>query len=352
MAKPTDSRENSNDNRGTTPPTYNSGSEVRRTDEPLKGAGWNRGIETMGTSSGASTDQGTYYRAALQRSQQRGEGYGVYGPYGRHSPQQSQGRGYEGYQGSGENYEQNYGQNYGQSYEQSSGQQSYRPNYGRTGQDRGWNDRNWGTQSYGEDQRAAWERTQGWGQGPSDSREEWESDDRGRRMTLPWQRSESRTEGRRGRWRKEALSAREVMTRHVRALRRTHTLRDAAQIMKEENVGIVPVVDDNNRLIGVLTDRDIVIRAMVDGRNPQEMRVEECMSDDIHAVHPEERVVDVVELMGNKQIRRVPVVDRQDQLVGIIAMADIATRADTDEDLQDALEKISATRSFWSRLLG
>ncbi len=160
-----------------------------------------------------------------------------------------------------------------------------------------------------------------------------------------------RVEGRR-RWQREPLTAREVMTRNPRSVRRDGTLREAAAIMKEENCGIVPVVDAASRLVGVLTDRDVVIRAFAADKSPEQCRVADVMTEDVECVTPDETVHDVVEMMGKKQIRRVPVVDRDDKLLGIIALGDIATRADYDDQLQEALERISSRRSFWSRIFG
>jgi CBS domain-containing protein len=154
----------------------------------------------------------------------------------------------------------------------------------------------------------------------------------------------------RTRWQREPLTAGEVMTRQIKAVTRRSTLANVAEIMKDENCGIVPVVDETHKLLGLITDRDIVIRTLAEGKSPGEVTVEHVMTDDVEAVRPDEELGDVVELMGRKQIRRVPVVNRDDRLVGIISMGDIANRADYDEDLQEALEKISAKRSFWSRL--
>ncbi len=157
-------------------------------------------------------------------------------------------------------------------------------------------------------------------------------------------------ETRGGRWEREPLTAGEVMTRNVKALRREHTLRDAAQIMRDESCGIVPVVDENMRLLGVLTDRDIVMRGYKEERPFSQIRVAELMTDDVECVTAEEPLTDVIELMGSKQVRRVPVVDRHDRLIGIISMGDVANRADDDETLQRAFERVSSKRSFWSRL--
>jgi CBS domain-containing protein len=107
-------------------------------------------------------------------------------------------------------------------------------------------------------------------------------------------------------------------------------------------------VDENRKLLGVVTDRDIVLRTLGEGRNLSQVKVGDVMSDDVEAVTADEGLREVIELMGRKQIRRVPVVDRRDRLIGIISMADIANRADYDEALQATLERISSRRSFWS----
>ncbi|MEJ7810574.1 MAG: CBS domain-containing protein, partial [Gemmatimonadaceae bacterium] len=158
--------------------------------------------------------------------------------------------------------------------------------------------------------------------------------------------------GRRARWQREPAAARDIMTKNPRAVRRGAGIREIAQIMRDEGTGIVPVVEESGQLLGVVTDRDIVMRALAEGRNPLELTASDVMTDDVEAVTPEESLRGVVDLMGNKQIRRVPVVDQNDRLVGIISMGDVATRADYDEDLQDALEEISARRSFWSGIFG
>lgn len=151
-------------------------------------------------------------------------------------------------------------------------------------------------------------------------------------------------------WQREPLTAAEIMTSGVKVAHRETGVQEIARIMKEENVGVVPVVDAKRRLIGVVTDRDLVVRGIAEGRSYGELTAELVMTDDVEAVTPFETIPEVLELMGKKQVRRVPVVDRDDRLLGIISTADIANRADFDEDLQHALGKISTRRSFWSRL--
>jgi CBS domain-containing protein len=160
-----------------------------------------------------------------------------------------------------------------------------------------------------------------------------------------------RAEERRARvWEHEPSEARDIMTKNPRSVDPDAMLREVARVMHDEDTGIVPVCDGTRRLVGLITDRDMVIRTFDEERSWADIRVRDVMTDDVHAVTPEESVHDIISLMGKKQIRRVPVVDRNDRLVGMVSMADIANRADRDEELQHALDRISRRRSFWSRL--
>jgi CBS domain-containing protein len=156
--------------------------------------------------------------------------------------------------------------------------------------------------------------------------------------------------GLRRRWQREPLTAREIMTRGVKTVRRDSPLRDVAQLMKDEDCGVVPIVDEKGCLVGIITDRDLVIRAFTGGKTPDQLRAGDVMTDDVECVHPEEDIHSIISLMGKRQIRRIPVVERDDRVIGIISMGDIANRADYDEELQEALDRISSKRSFWSRL--
>src|SRR5437660_1601467 len=106
------------------------------------------------------------------------------------------------------------------------------------------------------------------------------------------------------------------------------------------------------KLVGLTTDRDIVVRAIAEGKDVTTTRAEEIMTTDIHTAQPNDRVIDVVRKMGDKQVRRVPVVDRDEQLRGIISMADVALETNDDRELADALEEISSGSSFWNRIFG
>ncbi|MFY1827431.1 CBS domain-containing protein [Myxococcus fulvus] len=152
------------------------------------------------------------------------------------------------------------------------------------------------------------------------------------------------------RWQREPLTARDVMTRNVRSVRRDSPLREVARIMKDEDCGVVPIVDEQGRLEGLVTDRDLALRAFAGGTSPEQLRAADVMTEDVEAVTLDESLHGLIDIMARRQIRRLPVIERDDRLVGIISLGDIAQRADADEELQHALERISARRSFWTRL--
>jgi CBS domain-containing protein len=99
--------------------------------------------------------------------------------------------------------------------------------------------------------------------------------------------------------------------------------------MQNADTGIVPVVDDSRKIIGMVTDRDIVVRLIAEGKDVQKARVNEVMTKSVRTVAEDAPISDVVELMSNAQIRRVPVVNKNDQIVGIVSLADLATTGRT-----------------------
>jgi CBS domain-containing protein len=130
----------------------------------------------------------------------------------------------------------------------------------------------------------------------------------------------------------------DVMTRDVMTISPQETLRRAAQMMDELNVGVLPVCD-GEKLVGMITDRDITVRATSAGQGPEDTRVEEAMSGDVRWCFDDQSVDEVMQQMSQVQIRRVPVIDHNTRkLVGIIALGDIATR---EPDVEDTLENIS-----------
>ena len=168
------------------------------------------------------------------------------------------------------------------------------------------------------------------------------------------------------------VRCRDIMTRDVTVATRDTSLLDVAAMMRDEDTGVIPVVDrqnaqvpegdggngrdgrtkGNGKLIGLITDRDIVIRARAEGKDARTTRAEEVMTTDIHSAQPNDRVIETIRKMGDKQVRRIPVVDDQNNLRGIISMADVALETEEDRELADALEEISSGSSFWSKIFG
>ncbi|MEK1932476.1 MAG: CBS domain-containing protein [Pararhizobium sp.] len=115
----------------------------------------------------------------------------------------------------------------------------------------------------------------------------------------------------------------EAMTREVRTASPDQTIQDAASIMAEIDAGIVPV-RDNDRLVGMITDRDIAVRAVAKGMGPQ-ARIADVMSREVRYCYEDDDTDDVLENLGDQQLRRLPVVNRDKRLVGILSLGDLAT---------------------------
>ena len=121
-----------------------------------------------------------------------------------------------------------------------------------------------------------------------------------------------------------AKFARDVMTPDPACCSPNTTLDQVAKMMVQNNCGEIPVIDTSNRPVGVVTDRDIVVRAVADGHNPSGFPVEKVMTKSVVTVSPDTPIEDVIITMEEFQIRRVPVVDEGGCCTGIIAQADIA----------------------------
>jgi CBS domain-containing protein len=137
------------------------------------------------------------------------------------------------------------------------------------------------------------------------------------------------------------------MTRNVKTATSEMTLRDVAEIMRDGDMGAVPVVD-GSKLVGIVTDRDIVVRAIATGSRP-ETPVSDVMTKELFSVKPDDFVFEAIRLMGDKQVRRLPVIDPNGELKGIIAMADVALETEDEREIAETLEEISSGSSFWSK---
>jgi CBS domain-containing protein len=134
----------------------------------------------------------------------------------------------------------------------------------------------------------------------------------------------------------------DVMTHDVAVVNPDETIQLAARLMDELDIGALPVAD-NERLVGMITDRDIVLRAVGCGLTP-DAKVSEVMTPDVKYCFCDQEVAEVSDNMADIQIRRLPVVDRGKRLVGIVALADLATSSE-NECVTDALAGISRPRT-------
>jgi CBS domain-containing protein len=134
-----------------------------------------------------------------------------------------------------------------------------------------------------------------------------------------------------------AKSVRELMSSNPRSIESDQPVVEAAKIMRDEDVGLVPVVE-GERLIGTVTDRDIAIRVIAEQKDPSSVRVQEIASTDLVTVDPQQDLDEALRLMARHQVRRLPVVEEDGRLVGVVAQADVARHADaqrTGEVVED-----------------
>ncbi|MFF5482121.1 CBS domain-containing protein [Streptomyces sp. NPDC012935] len=132
------------------------------------------------------------------------------------------------------------------------------------------------------------------------------------------------------------------MTRHVRDVMTTHpmtvepqaSVQSVAQMMRDEDIGAV-LVTEGGRLRGLVSDRDLVVRAVAEGGDPDRTTVAQACSEDLVTVGPDDDLILAVQVMRERSVRRVPVVDRENHPVGIVALADLAIERDPDSALGD-----------------
>jgi CBS domain-containing protein len=134
----------------------------------------------------------------------------------------------------------------------------------------------------------------------------------------------------------------DVMTTDVETVRPDQLARDAARFMLQADTGSIPVTD-GDRLVGMITDRDIAVRGVALGYGP-DTPVSELMTSGVISAHAEEHIEDAARKMGDAQVRRLPVIDNEQRLVGIVSLGDLARETDEDTAAQ-ALEGVSAPGS-------
>ena len=137
------------------------------------------------------------------------------------------------------------------------------------------------------------------------------------------------------------MKVKDAMTRGAECVGPDASLQEAARKMKDLDVGPLPVCGDNNKLVGLLTDRDIVVRAVAEGKDPRTAKVREAMTEGVCYCFEEDDVADAARLMKEKQIRRLVVFDRNKHAVGMVSLGDIATRIGNDQLSGDTLQQVS-----------
>jgi CBS domain-containing protein len=134
-------------------------------------------------------------------------------------------------------------------------------------------------------------------------------------------------------------TVREVMTSKLCSIDADKPVAHAAKMMRDEDVGIAPIVE-GDRLVGVLTDRDIAVRVVAEGRDPEQVKVTEVASRDVVTLDPQQDLDEALRLMARHQVRRLPVVEEDGRLVGVVAQADVAQQAD-EQRTGEVVEQIS-----------
>jgi CBS domain-containing protein len=130
------------------------------------------------------------------------------------------------------------------------------------------------------------------------------------------------------------------MTANPQTVSEKDTVVQVARIMRDEDTGVVPVVN-GRQIIGLITDRDIVVRAIADGKNIDDVRVNEVMTKQVRTVKEDTPISEVFDLMSGAQVRRVPVVNDSNELIGIVSMKDISTETNQDGRVGQTVENIS-----------
>jgi CBS domain-containing protein len=132
---------------------------------------------------------------------------------------------------------------------------------------------------------------------------------------------------------------RDLMTSNPSTIEPDKTVADAAKLMRDEDAGLIPIVE-GQKLAGTITDRDIAIRVVAEGKDPQSSTVRDVMTSRLVTVDPDQDLDEALRLMAEHQVRRLPVVEEDGKIVGIVAQADIAKHT-SDEQTGEVVQQIS-----------
>lgn len=137
------------------------------------------------------------------------------------------------------------------------------------------------------------------------------------------------------------MQIKDIMTKDVQLVTPDTVLRDAARMMRDADTGFLPV-GENDRLVGMLTDRDIAIRSTAEGHDPKVALVREAMSDEVLYCFEDQDTNEAATIMSDKQIRRLPVLNRDKRLVGVISLGDIARETGDDDVVGQTTQDVAS----------
>lgn len=144
------------------------------------------------------------------------------------------------------------------------------------------------------------------------------------------------------------MKVREVMTPNPKAIWLTESLSDAAQLMWENDCGVLPIIKDGQRVIGLITDRDICMGAAIKDRNPSSISVEEVMTGEVYAVDADDTIAQALVAMKEHKVRRLPVINPVGELEGILSMNDILRHAKLSVGEEDSIDQSDVVETYAS----
>jgi CBS domain-containing protein len=144
------------------------------------------------------------------------------------------------------------------------------------------------------------------------------------------------------------MKVKDVMTPDAQAIWLTESLADAANQMWQHNCGALPIIKDGRKVVGMITDRDICMAAAMRDRNPSSISVEEVMNRVVYAAEPEQDVAEALQTMREHKIRRLPVLNLEGELEGLLSMNDIVRRAHEAEGEEDGIEYAHVVQTYQS----
>ena len=146
------------------------------------------------------------------------------------------------------------------------------------------------------------------------------------------------------------MKCKEIMTKDPVCCLPDEGVQKAAKLMRDENVGVIPIIEDEDTktLLGIVTDRDLAIRVVAEGRDVGGTRIKDVMTTGAVSCRPDDDLQKALDAMEENQVRRIPVVDHNQKIVGIIAQADVATRLSEPKKTAEVVEEISKTQAAGS----